>query len=125
MKKPDRPEIVGQRLRSLREGIHLSQAKHAEKMGNIDQPAIFRYENACSFPPYSALMLYADFFDVSLDYIFGRTDNPQGKLYNYQPQFMKNGEEIQELIEMCFDPKSPANAKLKQALLELLQENQK
>ena len=58
-------------------------------------------------------MLYADFFDVSLDYIFGRTDNPQGKLYNYQPQFMKNGEELQELIEMCFDPKSPANAKLK------------
>ena len=26
---------------------------------------------------------------------------------------MKNGEEMQELIEMCFDPKSPANAKLK------------
>ena len=26
---------------------------------------------------------------------------------------------------MCFDPKSPANAKLKKALLELLQENQK
>ena len=45
MKKPDRPEIVGQRLRTLREGIHLSQAKLAEKMGNIDQPAIFRYEN--------------------------------------------------------------------------------
>lgn len=125
MKKPDRPEIVGQRLRTLREGIHLSQAKLAEKMGNIDQPAIFRYENACSFPPYSVLMRYADFFDVSLDYIFGRTDNPQGKLYNYQPQFMKNGEELQELIEMCFDPKSPANAKLKKALLELLQEKQK
>ena len=70
-------------------------------------------------------MLYADFFDVSLDYIFGRTDNPQGKLYNYQPRLMKNGKEMQELIEMCFDPKSPANAKLKQALLELLQENQK
>ena len=125
MKKPDRPEIVGWRLKELREGIHLSQAKLAEKMGNIDQPAIFRYKNACSFPPYSVLMLYADFFDVSLDYIFGRTDNPQGKLYNYQPQFMKNGEELQELIEMCFDPKSPANAKLKRALLELLQENQK
>ena len=125
MKKPDRSEIVGQRLRTLREGIYLSQAKLAEKMGNIDQPAIFRYENACSFPPYSVLILYAGFFDVSLDYIFGRTDNPQGKLYNYQPLFMKNGEEMQELIEMCFDPKSPANAKLKKALLELLQENQK
>lgn len=109
----------------LRNGIHLSQAKLAEKMENIDQPAIFRYENACSFSPYFVLMLYADFFDVSLDYIFGHTDNPQGKLYNYQPQFMKSGDTMQELIEMCFDPKSFANAKLKQALLELLQENQK
>ena len=125
MKKSDKPEIVGQRLKALREGIHLSQGKLAEKMGNIDQPAIFRYENACSFPPYSVLMLYADFFDVSLDYIFGRTDNPQGKLYNYQPQFMKGGEQMQKFIEMCFDPNSPANAKLKESILKLLQENQK
>ena len=124
MKKTDRPEIVGRRLKELREGIHLSQAKLAEKMGNIDQPAIFRYENACSFPPYSVLMLYADFFDVSLDYIFGRTDNPQGKLYDYNPKAFDD-EKMREFIEMCFDPKSPANAKLKKALLELLQENQK
>lgn len=125
MKKTDKPELIGQRLKALREGIHLSQGKLAEKMGNIDQPAIFRYENACSFPPYSVLMLYADFFDVSLDYIFGRTDNPQGKLYKYQPQFMKGGEQMQEFIEMCFDPNSPANAKLKESILKLLQENQK
>ena len=37
MKKPDRPEIVGQRLRTLREGIHLSQAKLAEKMGRLSR----------------------------------------------------------------------------------------
>ena len=118
-------KIVGERLKTLREGVHLSQAKLAANFEGVDQPSVFRYENGTTFPSYHALMQYADFFDVSLDYIFGRTDNPQGKLYNYQPQFMKNGEEMQELIEMCFDPKSPANAKLKQALLELLQENQK
>ena len=70
-------------------------------------------------------MQYADFFDVSLDYIFGRTNNPQGKLYTYQPKFMKNEKEIEEVIEMCFDPKSTANAKLKKALLELLQESKR
>ena len=118
-------KIVGERLKALREGVHLSQAKLAANFEGVDQPSVFRYENGTTFPSYHALMQYADFFDVSLDYIFGRTDNPQGKLYNYQPQLMKNGKEMQELIEMCFDPKSPANAKLKQALLELLQENQK
>lgn len=125
MKKSDKPEIVGQRLKALREGIHLSQGKLAEKMGNIDQPAIFRYENACSFPPYSVLMLYADFFDVSLDYLFGRTDNPQGKLYDFQPKILADNAQMQEFIEMCFDPNSPANAKLKESILKLLQENQK
>mgnify|MGYP005771760851 CR=1 FL=1 len=37
-------KIVGERLKILREGIHLSQAKLAEKFGGIDQPSIFRYE---------------------------------------------------------------------------------
>lgn len=65
-------KIVGERLKILREGIHLSQAKLAEKFGEVDQPSIFRYENGLNFPPYHILMQYADFFDVSLDYIFGR-----------------------------------------------------
>ena len=94
-------------------------------MEGIDQPSIFRYENALSFPPYGVLMQYADFFDVSLDYIFGRTDNPQGKLYDYQPKVLKDNKQMQELIEMCFDPNSPANAKLKETLLRLMEEQNK
>ena len=114
--------IVAQRLTELREGIHLSQAKLAAQFDGVEQPAIFRYENAQSFPPYNVLMQYADFFDVSLDYIFGRTDKPQGKLYEYQPKAIVKDERMQDFIEMCFDPNSPANAKLKQALLKLLEE---
>ena len=121
MKKSD---IVAERLKILREGVKLSQAKLAAKLG-LEQTAIFRYESKTSFPPYSALIKYADFFDVSLDYIFGRTDKPQGKLYNYQPKEMKNEKELQEFIEMCFDPNSPANAKLKAALFKLMEEQQK
>ena len=114
--------VVSRRLTELREGVRLSQAKLAAEFDGVDQPAIFRYENALSFPPYRVLMQYADFFDVSLDYIFGRTDNPQGKLYDFQPKIMKNNEQMRELIEMCFDPNSPANARLKEALIKLLQE---
>lgn len=116
-----KPVIVAQRLTALREGIRLSQTKLAAQF-NIDQPAIFRYENAQSFPPYDVLMQYADFFDVSLDYIFGRTDKPQGKLYDFQPKIMRNNEQMRELIEMCFDPNSPANAKLKETLLKMMEE---
>ncbi len=118
-----RPNIVAQRLTELRGSVHLSQAKLASQLG-IRQPDIFRYENAQSFPPYGVLMGYADFFDVSLDYLFGRTDNPQGKLYDCQPKLALENEKMQDFIEMCFDPKSPANAKLKQALLKLMEEEQ-
>ena len=117
--------VVSRRLTELREGVRLSQAKLAAEFDGVDQPAIFRYENALSFPPYRVLMQYADFFDVSLDYIFGRTDKPQGKLYDFQPKIMKNNEQMRELIEMCFDPNSPANAKLKETLLKMMEEQNK
>lgn len=117
MKKSD---IVAERLKLLRESVKLSQAKLAAQL-NLEQTAIFRYESKTSFPPYSALMEYADFFDVSLDYIFGRTDNPQGKLYNFQPKIMKDNKQMQDFIEMCFDPNSPANAKLKEVLLRIME----
>jgi len=74
---------VGERLRLLREGVKLSQAKIA-KMLDTTQASINRYENAIGSPPLKVLLWYADYFDVSMDYIFGRTDKPQGKLYEYR-----------------------------------------
>ena len=87
----------------------------------MTQSAINRYENGYSDVPNAILLWYADYFDVSLDYIFGRTDKPQGKLYDYTPKAFDD-EKMQQVVEMCFDPKSPANAKLKEAVLKLLRE---
>ena len=76
---------VGKRLKGLREGIGLSQAKFAEIIGST-QSSINRYENGQSEIPVALLRRYADFFDVSLDYIFARTDNPQGINYSFKPK---------------------------------------
>ncbi|MCK9478678.1 MAG: helix-turn-helix domain-containing protein [Firmicutes bacterium] len=113
-------KIVGERLRSLREGIKLSQAKIAKLIGTT-QASINRYEALASEPPLKTLLWYADYFDVSIDYIFGRTDKPQGKLYEYKPK-IANSEEMQQFIEMCFDPNSPMNKHLKQTLIEMMGE---
>ena len=113
--------IIGQRLRELRKGIGLSQVKLCALQGKMTQSAINRYENGYSDVPNAILLWYADYFDVSLDYIFGRTDKPQGKLYDYTPKPFDD-EKMQQFVEMCFDPKSPANAKLKEAVLKLLRE---
>ena len=117
-------KIIGNRLKELRESIGKSQAFIAKEIGTVAQPAIFRYESGQSDVPNAILLWYADYFDVSLDYIFGRTDKPQGKLYDYTPKAFDD-EKMQQFVEMCFDPKSPANAKLKEAVLKLLQENSK
>ena len=63
--------------------------------------------------------------DVSLDYIIGRTEKPQGKLYNYHPKIEQTSEEMRQFVEMCFDPNSPMNDSLKQTLLEMLGEEKK
>jgi len=113
-------KIVGERIRSLREGIKLSQAKIAKLIGT-SQASINKYEALTSSPPLKILLWYADYFDVSMDYIFGRTDKPQGKLYEYKPKIV-NSEEMQQFIEMCFDPNSPMNERLKQTLIEMMGE---
>ena len=121
-------DIVGQRLRALRESVKLSQNKLAGMIG-VRQSSINRYENGQSVPSVQTLRWYADYFDVSLDYIFGRTDKPQGKLYSYEPQLIRdkteNSEELRQFVEMCFDPKSPMNDKLKQTLIRMLEEGKK
>jgi len=113
-----RVEIVGKRMRALREGVNLSQAKIAKLVGAV-QSSINRYENDVGDPPFRLLIWYADYFDVSLDYIFGRTDKPQGKLYDFRPK-IENNDDMKLFIEMCFDPNSPMSGKLKDTLLQMM-----
>jgi len=114
-------EILAERMRTLREGMKLSQAKMAKLVGTT-QASINRYENQVGLPPHKTLLWYADYFDVSMDYIYGRTEKPHGINYDYRPKLMKDNTEMQQFVEMCFDPKSPMNDKLKQTLIDMISE---
>ena len=111
-------KIVGERLRILREGFGFSQGKIA-KLSGSGQTSIARYENDVGNPPLSILLWYADYFDISMDYIFGRTNQPQGKLYDFQPKIEDN-DDIRLFVEMCFDPDSPMSGKLKDTLIKMM-----
>ena len=117
-------KIVAERLRGLREGVKLSQTKIGVMLGTT-QASINRYETALASPPLKTLLWYADYFDVSLDYIFGRTDKPQGKVYEYRPKAIEDSAEMRRFVEMCFSPNSSMNDRLKQTLIEMLGEVQK
>lgn len=120
-------EVV-ERIKLLRNQSKLSQAKIAE-FAETTQASINRYENEQASPPLKILLWYADFFDVSLDYIFGRTDNPQGKLYENKPKIIeaitKENKELKQFVDMCFDPASPISEKLKDMLAQMLRKEQK
>ena len=111
---------LGERLRILRESVKLSQVKMADLLG-VKQSSINRYEQGQSAPSLETLVKYADYFDVSMDYLFARTDKPQGKLYEYRPKIATGSEEMRQFIEMCFDPQSPMSKKLKQTLLQMME----
>lgn len=119
---------VAQRLKSLRESVGLSQAKLAALMGTT-QASVNRYENGQSSPPLKILRWYADFFDVSLDYIFARTEQPEGKLYEHKPKVVEaitqDNKELRQFVDMCFDPASPVSEKLRETLTKLLEEQRK
>ena len=42
----------------------------------IEQALLSKYENGVRIPPTDTLMILADYYGVSMDYIMGRTDQP-------------------------------------------------
>lgn len=63
------------RLRQLRKQRHISQIRLAMDSG-MTQNSISRFETGVRRPDYDSLIFFADYFNVSIDYLVGRTDNP-------------------------------------------------
>ncbi len=116
-------KIISERMRSLRESIKLSQMRLSKEF-EISQSSLARYETDDATPPPELLLKYADYFDVSMDYIFGRTDDPHGATYKNHVNVGLNNPEMERFVEMCFDPGSPMNERLKATLIQMLSETE-
>ncbi len=64
------------RLKELREKRKISQVRLAIEL-DLNQNSVSRYESEAREADYRTLLAIADYFNVSLDYLFGRTDNPE------------------------------------------------
>lgn len=62
------------RLKTLRKERKISQLKLALDL-NMNQNSISRYENMEREADYKTLLKFADYFDVSLDYLLGRSES--------------------------------------------------
>lgn len=115
-------KTVGERLKALRESVGLSQMRMAKTFG-AGQSSIYRYESGEAGVPAELLVKYADYFDVSMDYFFGRTDDPHGMYCEVKPKVEQSYPVMDKFIEMCFDLSSPMSARLKETLRQTLKED--
>lgn len=67
--------MVGERLLDLRKDANLSQEDLA-KILHINKHSISSYERDKSEPPDAVKIKIAEYFNVSVDYLLGLTNNP-------------------------------------------------
>ena len=62
---------IGKKLKELRKSAGLTQEQLASKLG-LSRVNYTRYEVGAVRPDYETIILLADFYDISLDELFGR-----------------------------------------------------
>ena len=68
--------IFSERLRTLRNNFGLSQQKLADKIGTVSKSSINMYERGDREPGLETMEAFADFFNVDIDYLYGKSDIP-------------------------------------------------
>lgn len=68
-------QILAKRLKELREGRRIYQRELAEILG-MSFRGYQNYETGQSEPKLATLIAIADYYQVSIDYLVGRTDVP-------------------------------------------------
>ena len=69
-------DLKYERIRDLREDNDYTQEKIGKEI-NVPQRTYAYYESGERMVPPHVLVALADFYNVSVDYILGRTDNPK------------------------------------------------
>ena len=67
--------MIFRRLKDLREDHDLKQA-YLAKLLDVSQRSYSAYETGDRLLSIQSLMILADYYNVSIDYIVGRTDDP-------------------------------------------------
>ena len=67
---------IGDSLKRFRKQFGVTQQQVASSI-NVLKPSYQRYEYGTNVPSATVLIKIADAFNVSLDYLVGRSDNPQ------------------------------------------------
>ncbi|CZR81522.1 TPA: helix-turn-helix transcriptional regulator [Clostridioides difficile] len=84
--------MIGKKLAQLRRDAGLNQRDLAKKL-NIGNSTLAMYELDKREPDFKTLEKIADFFNVSVDYLFGRTSSKEIEI----------DEDVKEITDMIFE----------------------
>jgi len=87
----------GERIAALREKHSLTQEGLSNKLG-ITRASLSHYENNRREPDYETIVSIANLFNVSIDYLIGRTDDPNSELDEDVREFVDSLELSNEKI---------------------------
>ena len=65
-----------ERIKALRKARNLTQQNVGELIG-VKKYAVYSYEKGRAYPDLKGFIALADYFGVSMDYLAGRTYNPE------------------------------------------------
>jgi transcriptional regulator with XRE-family HTH domain len=103
-------------LKFLREEKKLNQADVAAFLG-VSQQAYQRYENGSSEPNADGFIKLADYYNVSVDFLFGRT---QVREMNTQDKWLPTPEEVEAVEQKIIDIYTQLSPKLRRAGIGML-----
>lgn len=63
------------KIREFREELQLTQKELAEKIGNV-QRNVSNWESGASEPDCETILKLSEFFNISIDELFGKEENP-------------------------------------------------
>lgn len=106
------------RLTNLRNKRNISQYEVAEKL-NVDRSRYCKWEQGKSRPSYEMLAQIADFFNVTTDYLLGRTDDPKIHVIENPKQLEPLG-----VTEVRRTGTDPFTAEQIEAIRKVIQEEQ-
>lgn len=115
--------MLGERLKKLRTNKKLTQ-EQLGKIVNVTKVSISGYENGNRTPDTETLQNLANFFEVSTDYLLGRTDEPEpnkkvtvaGQDINLSAEELKLFEELKKHPVLFHDLASDPEAKVKELI---------
>lgn len=72
-------KIFAERLKQLRTNRKITMQKLADEIGLKNKGTIGQFETEITVPSSETLISLADYFDVSIDYLVGRSDDSARK----------------------------------------------